>query len=80
MPKPQDFGLNFGGTGMDIFGDISRQRVLHDHRYVIANPLIKAQQFEQNPGALVGNHKSFFGSTAAMDMSKFGAPFVNNVK
>ena len=76
MPTPQDFGLNFGGTGMDMFGDISRQRVLHDHRYVIANPLIRAQQFEQDPGELVGNHKSFFGSTSAMDMSKMGGgPF-----
>ena len=60
---------------MDMFGDIGRQRAFHDHRYAIAKPMISAQQFEQNPGELVGNHKSFFGSNSAMDMSKVGGPF-----
>ncbi len=70
MPKPQDFGVNLGGKagGMfEMFGDVTRQRMLKDHRFVMANPLLSYQAFDNDPRSLVGHHQSFFGSNAAMN-------------
>ncbi len=67
MPKPQDFGMNIGGPAGDLFGDVARQRILKDHRFVMAHPLIPRQAFESNPQPLVGRQHSFFGSHSAMN-------------
>lgn len=66
MPAMTNFRMNTPGGGANIFQDIGRQRILKDHKFVIRNPLISRDQFEANPQSLVGHHKSFFGSNAAM--------------
>lgn len=66
VPTPGDLGINLGPAG-DVFGDISRQRILKDHQYVMAHPLISHEDFSADPGALVGRHRSFFGSNSAMN-------------
>lgn len=67
MPTAKDFGVSIPGAGSTVFQDIGRQRILKDHQFVICNPLIARKQFEGNPQSLVGRHKSFFGSNAAMN-------------
>lgn len=67
MPTAKDFGVNVPGPGASFFQNIGRQRILKDHKFVIRNPLITRKQFETNPQTLVGRHKSFFGTNAAMN-------------
>ena len=64
-PNPSDFGMKMPGS--NLFADISRQRVLQDGKYMLRNPLVSKQRFEENPGELVGHHKSFFGSNSSMN-------------
>lgn len=66
-PNPKDLGINFPGAQGTPFQDVDRQRILRDNKFVIANPLVTRAQFEQDPGSLVGHHKSFFGTNAAMN-------------
>lgn len=76
-PNPQDFGMNLSGgikngrgnrgNPNNFFDAISKQRILKDAQYVIANPLKSRQSFEQDPGQLVGRHKSFFGTNSSMN-------------
>lgn len=67
MPSIKDFGVNVPGAGAGMFQDIGRQRILTDHKFVMRNPLITRKEFETNPQSLVGHHKSFFGTSAAMN-------------
>jgi hypothetical protein len=67
MPKMKDFGVNVPGAGANMFQDIARQRLLKDHKFVMRNPLMTRKTFEESPQSLVGHHKSFFGSNAAMN-------------
>ncbi len=67
-PNPQDFGMNLPGGGSHFFQNISDQRVLKDNRFMIQNPLATRKQFEQNPQALVGRNKTFFGSHPGMNV------------
>lgn len=67
MPNVKDLGVNVPGVGANMFQDIGRQRVLKDHKFVMRNPLITRKEFEKNPQSLVGHHKSFFGTNAAMN-------------
>lgn len=78
-PNPQDFGIDIPGSQMfgasvgmsgptaKLFGDVAQQRTLADHKFVMANPLLKHQDFERNPGPLVGHHQSFFGTHSSMN-------------
>jgi hypothetical protein len=66
-PNPQDFGMNVPGMSGTPFQDIDRQRILRDSQFVIAHPLMTREEFEQDPGELVGHHKSFFGSHSMMN-------------
>ena len=66
VPTPRDLGINAGPAG-ELFGDIARKRMLKDHKYVMAHPLIAHDAFSADPGALVGNHRSFFGSNSSMN-------------
>jgi hypothetical protein len=69
MPRPQNFGasVSMSGPHAKLFGDVAKQRMLNDHKFVMAHPLLKHQDFERNPGALVGHHRSFFGTHSAMN-------------
>lgn len=67
MPNMKDLGVNVPAAGANFFQDIGRQRVLKDSKFVMRNPLITRKQFEAHPQALVGHHKSFFGTNAAMN-------------
>ncbi len=49
-------------TSRSIAGGDARQCLLRDATYVMRHALIHYSQFEQDPGELVGHHKSFFGS------------------
>jgi len=70
-PNPSDFGMKLPSN--HLFGNVSRQRMLQDGKYILKHPFVSKQRFEQNPGELVGHHKSFFGSNAAMNMlNSFG--------
>ena len=83
VPKPQDFGIDFGNFGglnrrgrgsqlghsFNPFGDITEQRQLKDHKYVINHPLIPRSEFEQNPEPLVGKHPTFFGTHSGMNQA-----------
>jgi hypothetical protein len=64
--SPSDFGMKLPNA--DAFGNIQRQRTLQDAKYVLRHPLISQGEFEQDPGQLVGHHKSFFGSNSAMNV------------
>ncbi len=64
--NPQDLGINMPGVSNLFMGDISRKRILRDHQFTMNQPLLSLERFEQNPGSLVGNHKTFFGTNAAM--------------
>ncbi len=79
-PNPQDFGMKLptqfsrgrgnrtqSNFGTDLFGSIAKQRILKDAKYVLAKPLRSRESFEQDPGQLVGRHKSFFGTNSAMN-------------
>ncbi len=68
VPRPGDFGVgvNLRGLGGNLFADISRRRMLKDHKFAMQHPLMTREEFEQNPQALVGRHKSFFGSHSGM--------------
>jgi hypothetical protein len=66
-PNPGDLGMKIPG-GRNMFDEIASQRILEDGKYVLRNPLISREKFEQNPGDLVGHHKSFFGSNSAMNV------------
>lgn len=67
IPNMKDFAVDVPAAGANFFQDIGRQRILQDHKFVMRNPLITSQEFEKNPQALVGHHKSFFGTNAAMN-------------
>ncbi len=67
MPTPRDFGVNMATPFGQMFGDAARQRRLKDHKFVLANPLLSQETFQQHPESLVGNHHSFFGSHSAMN-------------
>ena len=67
--SPEDLGMNlsgmtrnFGGRSGNMFGEMNRQRVLKDHRFVMKNPLLDRVTFDAAPQELVGHNKSFFGS------------------
>lgn len=64
--SPSDLGIQSPVSNM--FGDVAKKRVLRDTKYVVGRPLIHRDQFEANPSELVGQHPSFFGSNAAMNM------------
>lgn len=63
--SPSDLGMDMGSSR--LFGDVGRNRVLRDTKFVLRNPLMDRDSFEDDPTALVGNHKSFFGSNSAMN-------------
>lgn len=65
MFSPSDLGIEMPGSR--LFGDVGRNRVLRDAKFVMKYPLMDHQQFEQNPALLVGHHKSFFGSNASFN-------------
>lgn len=73
MPTPSDMGFDLGkltgqsgrrngNKAFDMFAQMTKQRVFEDSKYLIQNPLIDRQSFENNPQKLTGNGKTFFAS------------------
>ena len=65
MFSPSDLGIRM--PSRSPLGDVGRNRMLRDAKFVVQNPLIDRHDFEQDPTRLVGQHKSFFGSNALMN-------------
>ncbi|HUY92942.1 MAG TPA: hypothetical protein VMV10_29705 [Pirellulales bacterium] len=69
LPIGADGALSLGRA----VDGIARSHVLADHRFVIEHPLLPMSRFK--PETLVGNGKSFFGSTSFGDVpGDFGRP------
>lgn len=72
---PDILFANFGGFGpqgpvminqqVSIAGGDPAQGLLADAKYVLRNPLIHCSEFERDPGGLVGNGQTFFGSKSS---------------
>ena len=68
--SPEDLGMNLSGMTRrmgsqngNMLQQMNRQRVLKDHRFVMKNPLLDRDAFDEAPQDLVGRHTSFFGSS-----------------